>query len=55
MSTAAVIDGLFLLKLWINCIVFAQAQNKDEIKEYLDSLMAQEGAIGYVLINYDGK
>jgi hypothetical protein len=34
---------------------FIQAQNKDEIKEYLDSLMAQEGAIGYVLINYDGK
>ena len=32
-----------------------QAQNKDEIKDYLDSLMSQEGAIGYVLINYDGK
>merc|ERR1719183_2726648 len=30
------------------------AQNKDEIKEYLDSMMKQEGAYGYVLISYDG-
>ncbi len=30
-------------------------KDKSEVQEYLNEMMKQPGAIGYVVINFDGK